>query len=218
MTCYYQNCNKYHSTKEHIPPKCFFPSDQRKQLLTVPSCKAHNNDKSGDDMYVLTHICLNASPNNGARDIFKNVVVPQLGYNNNSFRNELLKNSVELQAGHVAYAVNILRFNKFFDALSCGLIYKNFKSQLPSHYSFHHIYHDFIDLNVTNSELDILNGIDRFYNDKSIPPFMSIGKLKNYNEHIYTVKIIGLPDFAGSITIVHHFYGVFKVTSMISKL
>jgi hypothetical protein len=53
MSCYYQLCTRNPDTKEHIPPKSFFPIDQRNQLLTVPSCEEHNNEKSSDDTYVL---------------------------------------------------------------------------------------------------------------------------------------------------------------------
>lgn len=44
-----------------IPPKAFFPEGERDQLLTVRSCPHHNNAKSNDDLYVLAHICMNAS-------------------------------------------------------------------------------------------------------------------------------------------------------------
>ena len=63
------------TTKEHIPPKAFFPKDQRNQLLTVPSCELHNNAKSSYYIYVLAHICLNSSPSNTSRDVFAATVV-----------------------------------------------------------------------------------------------------------------------------------------------
>ena len=44
---------------EHVPPRCLFPKakdlpervDLRKNLITVPSCEAHNSEKSRDDVY-----------------------------------------------------------------------------------------------------------------------------------------------------------------------
>lgn len=62
MQCYYQGCTNKGTTKEHIPPKSFFPEGEKEQLLTVKSCPIHNNKKSTDDQYVLAHICMNASP------------------------------------------------------------------------------------------------------------------------------------------------------------
>ena len=48
--CYY--CGEKSSTKEHIPPECFFPKGSKVQLFTVPACVKHNNAKSKDDEYV----------------------------------------------------------------------------------------------------------------------------------------------------------------------
>jgi hypothetical protein len=58
-TCYM--CDRQATSREHVPPKCFFPEkgelsperDYRKNLITVPSCDAHNLSKSKDDEYLL---------------------------------------------------------------------------------------------------------------------------------------------------------------------
>jgi len=47
--CYF--CGKEAVTKEHVPPKSMFPSHMRQDLIKVPSCKKHNNEKSGNDEY-----------------------------------------------------------------------------------------------------------------------------------------------------------------------
>ena len=49
MLCY--ACPKSATTKEHVPPLSFFPEDQRKNLITVPSCEDHNNSNSKDAEY-----------------------------------------------------------------------------------------------------------------------------------------------------------------------
>ena len=54
-------CEAEASSVEHAPPKCLFPekkdvpdgTDYRINLITVPSCKAHNSAKSHDDEYLL---------------------------------------------------------------------------------------------------------------------------------------------------------------------
>jgi hypothetical protein len=61
-TCYM--CDRKAKSKEHIPPKCFFPEkgeipkakEYGKNLITVPSCDLHNLDKSNDDQYLLAVI------------------------------------------------------------------------------------------------------------------------------------------------------------------
>ncbi len=58
-TCY--ACEVDASSDEHAPPKCLFPerkdvadgTDYRVNLITVPSCDAHNSAKSRDDEYLL---------------------------------------------------------------------------------------------------------------------------------------------------------------------
>ena len=69
QTCYM--CTRKATSKEHVPPKCFFPGsgdslsgkDLRKNLITVPSCDLHNSEKSGDDLYLL-HVISVAYQNN----------------------------------------------------------------------------------------------------------------------------------------------------------
>lgn len=65
-TCYM--CDDLATTKEHVPPKCLFPEAKdiedktksyRKELITVPSCPRHNNDKSCDDEYFLYILSMN---------------------------------------------------------------------------------------------------------------------------------------------------------------
>jgi hypothetical protein len=53
-------CESPATTREHVPPKCFFPKskdtplgeDLRFNLITVPSCEEHNSAKSKDDEYL----------------------------------------------------------------------------------------------------------------------------------------------------------------------
>ena len=62
-------CEEIATTKDHIPPKCFFPEkkhlssdspDYRSQLLTVPACSAHNNSRSSDDEYTAAVVVMNS--------------------------------------------------------------------------------------------------------------------------------------------------------------
>lgn len=62
-------CEQTATTRDHIPPKCFFPEkkylssnspDYRSDLITVPSCSQHNNSRSSDDEYTALVIVLNS--------------------------------------------------------------------------------------------------------------------------------------------------------------
>ncbi len=54
-------CEAEETSVEHAPPRCLFPEkkdvsdgvDYRINLITVPSCDAHNSQKSQDDEYLL---------------------------------------------------------------------------------------------------------------------------------------------------------------------
>ena len=214
MNCYFQGCAEKGITKEHIPPRSFFPEDERMQLLTVKSCKKHNNAKSKDDLYVLAQICMNASPSNRAREIWLERVSPQLSHNNDALRQLLAKDSIETGGG-VRYQVDIERFDDFFTALCCGLVFKSQKASLPSDYTVSHIYHNFSSKMEPEWEA-LVSGVDQFY-DGPAPDVFSFGNPDTHNERIYTVEIYGITKFQGSITIVHKFFGVFKVTSMLTR-
>ncbi len=53
--CYW--CGKLATSVEHFPPKGIFPSEHRKNLLTVPSCDEHNsaNSKTDERFRFLLH-------------------------------------------------------------------------------------------------------------------------------------------------------------------
>ncbi|MEA5622418.1 hypothetical protein [Nostoc sp. UHCC 0251] len=77
-TCYC--CEGIGNTNEHAPPKSIYPKqkylsegspDYRKNLITVPSCKKHNNDKSGDDEYLLALFTLSIPESKIAEPMMK---------------------------------------------------------------------------------------------------------------------------------------------------
>jgi hypothetical protein len=215
--CYFQGCTKRANTKEHIPPKSFFPEDQRKDPLTVESCEDHNTAKSSDDMYVLAHICMNSAPTNRSRDIFKERVGPQLGFNNDAFRKTLVADAIVQSSGSVLYKVDTSRLDRFFSALSFGIIYKACNQSLPTRYRTNHVYHNLQDPTERPEQKALEEMLSTFYSGKPLE-FMEFGEVKALNTSVYSVKIFGVPDFGSSITIVHEFFGTFKVTSMLSQV
>lgn len=217
MECYFQGCQRKGITKEHIPPRSFFPKGENEQLLTVKSCELHNNRKATDDQYVLAQICMNASPSNRAQEIFLKKIKPQLCHNNNSFSKLLLKDSKTLPDGNVLYSVDIERFDSFFTALSCGIIFKTCNKQLPSDYFIHHQYSNFINQDSFKQNLPVFREFEELISNEPIT-ILDFGKPNTNNERIYNVKVFGIPNFKSSITIVHLFYGTFKVISLLTKI
>lgn len=83
-TCYM--CHSEETSKEHVPPKCFFPTHRevsgkisfRQNLITVPSCNEHNSEKSGDDQFLLSIITSHIENNPIAQRIFSTRVMRTL--------------------------------------------------------------------------------------------------------------------------------------------
>jgi hypothetical protein len=67
-------CNQPATSREHAPPKCIFPeqkdnlggNDYRKNLISVPACTAHNQEKSGDDELMLYILALSITSGDAA--------------------------------------------------------------------------------------------------------------------------------------------------------
>jgi len=217
MKCYFQGCDNKGITKEHIPPRSFFPKGENEQLLTVRSCELHNNRKASDDQYVLAQICMNASPSNRAREVFLKKIEPQLLHNDGAFKKMLSNGAVALPDGGVRYPVDLDRFDEFFTALSCGIIFKTCHEQLPENYFIHHQYPNFSSENGGELGLRVLKEFEQLISGESIKA-LDFGKPNTWNERIYSVKVFGMPSFKASITVVHLFYGRFKVVSFLTNI
>jgi hypothetical protein len=114
----------------------------------------------------------------------------------------------------VAYRVDIRRLDGFFTALSLGLISASKKRSLPTHYVIYHIYHSLSTDDGSEGKLEA--AIESFYRGKPVAA-LEFGQPDLKNERIYTADIHGRPNFESSITIVHLFFGKFKVTSMLTN-
>jgi hypothetical protein len=112
--------------------------------------------------------------------------------------------------------VDLDRFNRFFDALSFGIIYKTTRQQLPAGYNVSHVYHS-LHQDLPPEVAAIHAAVQTFYRENAAPPkALRLGQLKLFNEPIYAANVFGRPNFGGSITLTHRFFGSFEVTSMLS--
>jgi hypothetical protein len=71
-------CNAAGTTREHVPPDCFFPKGYRENLITVPSCPGHNTNNSKDVEYVRNIIVTHFSTNDLARGHFQDKALRSL--------------------------------------------------------------------------------------------------------------------------------------------
>ena len=73
MTSCYM-CDAPGTTREHVPPRAFFPPGHRSNLWTVPSCSLHNHRNSLDVEYARSVLALDAATNDIARQVVRGSV------------------------------------------------------------------------------------------------------------------------------------------------
>lgn len=110
------------------------------------------------------------------------------------------------------------RFDNFFDHLCWALYFERY--ELPFDDTTHSINHVYFSLHTKDSqELGVrtmlASTIDSFrkeYNDR-----ISSYEAAKVTESVYSNQVIDPIGAGGSITIIHTFYGIFEVVSMLSK-
>ena len=213
--CYF--CGKEALTKEHFPPKSFFPSGGKGlQLKTVPSCEEHNNEKSHLDQYILAHITMNQGRNrNLAKRRFSEAIVPQLKFDE-KFRQMLSDGSKPLKDGTVQYSVDSTKFDQFFDALTRAILFDKYHEVFPgSKYLLEHVCLSFGKAGGDGKleALARLLGYDFFIKNKSLVDEEIHAGLDDF---VYRNKVMSPCGYSGSITIMHSFFDSFDVLSLAS--
>lgn len=211
-------CEAEATSRDHFPPKAFFPRGERGNLRTIDACAAHNNQRSADDQYLLAHICMNAGRgDNAAKRVFMRSIVPALD-RSPAFRAMLNQGAEWLASGARRYPVDVARFDNVFDGLCCAVYYDRYNQRfdLATH-SMHHIYLSldsdhpgfiqqrlFGEMMARDFFVDFRDMIERYEAD-------------HVDEIVYASEIAAPLGAEGSITIVHTFYGIFDVVSMLSR-
>lgn len=141
-------CSNEATSVEHAPPKCLFPRQRdlpegvnlRDQLITVPSCNEHNQQRSRDDEYLLYTLVINAASNDIARNHFFAAIMRRIE-RNPSLIQRYMSTSVpvtteNLETGETAntFAVNIEydRFKDSIDNLARAIYFHHFGLKLLS--------------------------------------------------------------------------------------
>ena len=135
-------CDLIETSKEHVPPKCFFPEqkdigkskDFRRNLITIPSCEQHNSAKSQDDMYLLFVITIHFENKPIAQKHFSTKIMRSLRRSPSMYK--FLKENflVEIDGSpSLAFTVDRNRFDKEIDHIARALycFHHNSKLTLP---------------------------------------------------------------------------------------
>ena len=124
--CYY--CGAKAVSKEHVPPLCFFPKEQRKNLITVPACDQHNKDLSIDQEYTRNMVVLYYFNNYDGTQMaiekaFKSIT-------NNQWLIAEIKQQLVMsmnKTGVPALTLNTIKMDKVFCAMGRALYYHDFE-------------------------------------------------------------------------------------------
>lgn len=130
--CFYKDCKNIANTTEHVPPRCFFTKGNKKNLITVPSCNEHNNNKKLDDEYVRNIFSLSININKYGIELANDKTFrslnqsPKLLYrtfkkvypldNINTIAFEIDNKRIENWIKSIAYAIYRKDFNKNYNA------------------------------------------------------------------------------------------------------
>lgn len=113
------------TSKEHVPPHCFFPKGRRNDLITVPSCSTHNNDNSKDVEYVRNIVVTHHKTNEVARLHFREKALKSFTRSPKLF-SQTLHNAKEVRLDGEVTGVGILdlpRFKSVMKAIAFGIYF-----------------------------------------------------------------------------------------------
>ena len=186
-------------TKEHVPPKCFFPKSDNISLITVPSCIEHNGGKSDDDEHLLQIISLQILANEKGQNIGVNRAVK--GILRNRKRTKSLASNATLvyvdeeKTGQLkptfAFKFDEYKFNDSISSICKGLYY----------YEFHKVFNG--DVNIYNEfqislDEDSMNKNKEFEKNRiSIEKNFSNIERKGKNQSIFYYQIFKPPKGLG---------------------
>ena len=127
-TCYM--CENDAITREHVPPRCFFPVKYRNQLITVPSCGIHNLEKSKDDEYLRFVILINYENNREAQELFSTKALEGLKRRPHQFSSFIGNNGYLIKVDgkpSMAIAYDIDRYEKAVTCIAKAIHFHHFK-------------------------------------------------------------------------------------------
>lgn len=125
--CYW--CGNQATTQDHVPAKGFLKKQSSpKELLTVPSCKSHNNLFSGDEEWLRNYMTA-ISHDQDALDIWSKRSFPSLKRNKKLLQ-EMRENMVVLSNNQKALRFSKKRARHVIQKIVRGLFFHMFNKPL----------------------------------------------------------------------------------------
>ncbi len=124
MPCY--TCEAEATTREHVPPRAFFPQGFRTNLWTVPSCEVHNLDNSLDVEYVRNVIVSHRNVAGTAQELAQSVAFRSFERRSALFFRVFDGAEFVVVNGEPAaiFRFDLQRFKQVMEAIASGLFYR----------------------------------------------------------------------------------------------
>jgi hypothetical protein len=124
MSCYM--CEENSTTREHVPPRAFFPQGFRTNLWTVPSCERHNLGNSLDVEYARNVIVSHRDVLGTAQQLAQSASFRSFEHSSalffQTFEGAKLVNVQGEQT--VVFPFDLKRFKQVISAIASGLFYR----------------------------------------------------------------------------------------------
>lgn len=121
-------CNNTESSVEHAPPKGFFPKNMRTNLITVPSCKLHNEDTSSDDEYARNIVSMLIENNQTSIDHFFDKTLRS--FKRNKVMSSQIRDSLRdvsfFKEDAKSFEIDRIRFDRVIRKISYALFYNEY--------------------------------------------------------------------------------------------
>lgn len=132
-------CTKLSVSREHIPAKSFFPVGFRNNMITVPSCKKHNQDNSDENEYVRNIITTCFQGNSYAYEQFSAKSLKSIARNKRLINKTFGKSEQIYLNGEITGSIIIDEkvFKKIYGLLGLGLYYHDYKKRFNHRFDIH---------------------------------------------------------------------------------
>ncbi|NTV05452.1 MAG: hypothetical protein HGA59_02955 [Chlorobiaceae bacterium] len=220
-------CNEEGTTKEHVPPKCLFPEakdvegdkNYKINLITVPSCEAHNTAKSKDDVYLLFFLAANIVSNDVSKQHFSTKIIRAVQRAPHVFAEFAKKNTPVMLKGEdgkvihtAAIEIDRDRFESAITHIAHGIYYHKYNSSFPGEV-----------IVFTEGLMDLGREDSVAFNEKvqglgvMIDEYMKNTPLEGNNPDIFTFQLN--QDSHSDQTVIRlNFYNDFKVTAILKNV
>ena len=144
--CYW--CGEIATGTEHVPPQNLFPKGFRKELITVKSCRKHNEDLSKIDERMRINIIMLSHTSKVARKLFEEKILKGIKREKSAGLGISVANTIlEKSEGGGYVKVKSEHLNIYIEKIVRGLFYHIYGNQLSG--TAHHLWNNFNDLSLS---------------------------------------------------------------------